>query len=64
AYTTIWIESLEQYKQSWESIIGKYLAVLYPGHGNPFRAAELETHLKVLDSVKRCPLRGGRETAS
>ena len=63
-YTTIWIESLEQYKQSWEIIIGKNLAVLYPGHGNPFSAAELEKHLKVLDSVKLCPLRGGHEPAS
>ena len=58
---TIWIENLRQYKRSWEVIIGKNLAVVYPGHGKPFSAADLEKHLKALDSVKLYPLRDGHE---
>ena len=55
---TIWIEDLQQYKQSWEAIIEEKPAALYPGHGKPFGAADLKKHLKALDSVKLYPLRG------
>ena len=55
--TTIWIENLQQYKQSWETILEKCPALLFPAHGSPFKAKDLQKYLKTLDSVKLYPLR-------
>ena len=54
--TIIWIEDLRQYRQSWEAILQRRPAMLYPGHGKPFRTADLEKYLKHLDAVKLYPL--------
>lgn len=55
--TTIWIENLQQYKRSWETILEKDPAVLYPAHGKPFKTKDLRKYLKTLDSVKLYALR-------
>ena len=50
--TTIWIENLQQYRQSWETILAKNPDMLYPAHGKPFRATDLKKYLKSLDKGK------------
>ena len=42
---------------SWETILEKKPAVLYPAHGKPFKAKDLQKYLKTLDSVKLYALR-------
>lgn len=49
--TTIWIENLQQYRQSWKSILSKTPELLYPAHGKPFRTQDLRHCMKTLDSV-------------
>ena len=48
----IWIEDLEQYRRSWERIIGAKPRILYPGHGKPFRTSDLQKFLNSLDRVQ------------
>ena len=55
--TTIWIENLQQYKRSWETILEKNPAILYPAHGKPFKTKDLQKYLKSLDSMKLYALR-------
>ena len=55
--TTIWIENVQQYKRSWETILEKNPAILYPAHGKPFKTNDLRKYLKALDSVKLYALR-------
>lgn len=50
--TIIWIEDLDQYRRSWEVILKKAPAMLYPAHGKPFQTADLKRYLKSLDKVK------------
>ena len=56
--TTIWVENLEQYKQSWETIIGKNPRMIYPAHGRPFKTEDLRRFEKTLERVKLYPLKG------
>ena len=56
--TTIWVENLEQYKQSWETIIGKNPEMIYPAHGRPFKTEDLRRFEKTLERVKLYPLKG------
>ena len=55
--TTIWIENLQQYKRSWETILEKNPAIIYPAHGMPFKTKDLRKYLKALDIVKLYALR-------
>jgi len=50
--TTIWIENLQQYRQSWERIIEKKPGMLYPAHGKPFRTDDLQLYMKTLERRK------------
>ena len=50
--TIIWIENLQQYKRSWEKIIGKNPDMIYPAHGGPFRTNDLQKYLASLEKVK------------
>ena len=50
--TTIWIENLQQYRQSWERIIEKKPRMLYPAHGKPFRTTDLQRYMKTLERRK------------
>ena len=43
--TIIWIEDLEQYRQSWEKIMALKPAMVYPSHGKPFPATDLKKAL-------------------
>lgn len=49
---TIWIENLQQYKNSWELILKKNPKMIFPAHGKPFKMAELQKYLKALDKIK------------
>lgn len=50
--TTIWIEDLERYRQTWEAILELGPSLLYPAHGKPFPASDLRTYLPSLDAIK------------
>lgn len=53
----IWIGNKEQYKCSWERIIGLAPRVLYPAHGKPFKTSDLERFLPSLDKIRLYQLR-------
>lgn len=55
--TIIWIEDLKNYKRSWERILQRAPAMLYPGHGKPFRISDLERFLRRLDGRRLYPLK-------
>ena len=56
--TIIWIEDLDQYKQSWRVILSYGLELkLYPAHGKPFISKDLKKYLSSLDRIKLRPLR-------
>ena len=55
--TTIWIENLKQYRQSWETIIGKKPDLLFPAHGKPFKPAELQRNVQRLAGIRLLPIR-------
>lgn len=54
--TIIWIENLEDYKKSWEKMIGIISKMVYPAHGKPFTTKDLEKYRSYLDSIKLFPL--------
>ena len=53
----IWIENLQQYKQSWETIIGIHPKMIYPAHGKPFPIDDLNQNLSYLDQIRLLPLK-------
>lgn len=53
--TIIWIEDLEQYRQSWKRIISAKPQILYPGHGKPFQTTDLK--LLNLEGIRLYPLK-------
>ena len=54
---TIWIENLQQFKQSWQTIIATAPQTIYPAHGRPFPTSDLEKYLPALDKIKLRPLK-------
>ena len=55
--TIIWIENPEQYKKSWDAILQKAPAMLYPGHGKPFKTSELRKYRSSLERIRLYPLK-------
>ena len=55
--TTIWIEDLQQYEQSWEAIIGKKPDMLFPAHGKPFKPADFQRNIRRLARIRLLPIR-------
>jgi glyoxylase-like metal-dependent hydrolase (beta-lactamase superfamily II) len=53
----IWIESLEQYKSSWKTMIQEEVKMIYPGHGNPFPKEDLIRNSKKIDRIKIRPIK-------
>ena len=49
--TIIWIEDLEQYRQSWAKMMGLNPKMLYPAHGKPFPTTDLKKYQDHLDSI-------------
>lgn len=54
--TIIWIEDLQQYKDSWNKMINLKPTTIYPAHGKPFPARDLERFQKHLDKVRLYPV--------
>lgn len=54
--TIIWIENLEQYKESWNKMINLKPKTIYPAHGKPFPARDLERFQKHLDKIRLYPV--------
>ena len=55
--TIIWIENLEEYRESWITILRAEPVRLYPAHGRPFRPDDLKKYLPSLDRVRLYPLK-------
>ena len=53
----IWIEDLQQYKNSWETILEADPEMIYPSHGRPFPTADLKKYLPSLDQIRLYPLK-------
>ena len=52
----IWIENLEQYKQSWDKMIALNPKMIYPSHGKPFPTTDLVKYKGRLDCIRLYPL--------
>ena len=48
----IWIEQLESYKKSWDTMINMNFSYLYPSHGKPFLKEDLMKYRNNLDFLK------------
>ena len=55
--TIIWVENLDEYKQSWEKIIKLNPEMIYPAHGKPFSAGDLKKYQSHLSRLKLYPLK-------
>ena len=55
--TTIWIENLQQFKQSWQTILAAAPRTIYPAHGKPFPTSDLQKYLSALDKIRLYPLK-------
>ena len=47
----IWIENLQQYIHSWETMISINPVMLYPAHGKPFHTTDLKKYLQSLNQI-------------
>ena len=54
---TIWSENLLPFRQSWEEILKAGPERIFPAHGKPFPAADLEKYLPDLDRIRLYPLK-------
>ena len=54
--TIIWIEDLAQYKRSWQKMIALHPKMIYPSHGKPFPATDLQKNHTHLNTIKLYPL--------
>ncbi|MBR4838827.1 MAG: MBL fold metallo-hydrolase [Bacteroidales bacterium] len=52
----IWIENLEQYKQSWDKMIALNPKMIYPSHGKPFPTKDLVKYQRHLNNIRLSPL--------
>lgn len=50
----IWIENIEQFKQSWNVLLNEDIELIYPAHGEPFCKNDLR---KYMDEVEKVRLR-------
>ncbi len=48
----IWIENVEDYRQSWDAMIQSPAEVIYPSHGAPFPKQDLVRYRKYLDKIR------------
>lgn len=48
----IWIENLQQFKQSWQTILAAAPKTICPAHGKPFPASDLQKYLPALDKIQ------------
>ena len=55
--TIIWIENIDQYKKSWDKILQRAPAMLFPGHGKPFKTSDLRKYRSSLERIKLYPLK-------
>ncbi len=48
----IWIEDLEDYRRSWDTMIATAAKTIYPSHGKPFPKSDLIKYRKHLDGIR------------
>lgn len=54
--TIIWIENLEDYRESWKKMIALNPRMVYPAHGKPFAADDLKRFESHLEKIRLYPL--------
>lgn len=54
---TIWIEDLNSFRKSWQTIIVIIPRMIYPSHGKPFPVFDLKRFFPHLNNVKMYHLR-------
>lgn len=57
---TIWAENKAAFAHSWEIIIDEKPALIYPGHGKPFKYGELKENICRIQKVTQYPLTDNR----
>lgn len=53
----IWIENLQQFRQSWDTILKIRPVMIFPAHGKPFKTGDLKKYSPFLDRVRLYPLK-------
>ena len=53
----IWIEDLQQYRQSWDTVLKAAPVMIYPAHGKPFQTGDLKKYRPFLDRIRLYPLK-------
>jgi glyoxylase-like metal-dependent hydrolase (beta-lactamase superfamily II) len=48
----VWIESIDDYRRSWDAMIGSAAHTIYPSHGKPFPKRDLIKYRRRLDKIK------------
>ena len=48
----IWIENLDEFERSWETLIQNGGKMIYPAHGKPFKVEDLEKYKGCISRVK------------
>jgi len=54
----IWIENIEEYRESWDRMILAKARYIYPSHGKPFMSADLEKYRNELERIKLREIKG------
>ncbi len=49
---TIWVENLDDYARSWDSMIRSHAKTVYPSHGRPFPVSDLIKFRKFLNGIR------------
>ena len=55
-HTIIWIENMQQYRRSWRKMMQLPVKTIYPAHGKPFPAGELQKCYPHLNRIHLYPL--------
>ena len=50
-------ENLEQFKESWKTILNAAPKTIYPSHGKPFPTSDLDKYISGLDKIFLRPLK-------
>ena len=49
---TIWIENMEQFKQSWDILLNEEAEMIYPAHGKPFDKNDIRKYIAEVPKVR------------
>ena len=53
----IWIENIEQFRQSWNVLLNTDADIIYPAHGKPFDKDDIRKYINEIQKVRLRPLK-------